>query len=104
MWQRVKCLVGKHVVRNHTVINEMGAVFHADICRACLRPWVGEFICNAWDDAQTRVVGNVHHLTGTNPILREGNFVFLGDQEGLSMIADLFREYHRMGVPIIFWE
>jgi hypothetical protein len=98
MWQWLKCRIGRHVVRDEMVIIELGAVFHADICRACLRPWVGEFICNAWDETKTQEVGGVTHLRGVNPILASGDYRLIGDEE-LHGMAQALQARRRKGSP-----
>ncbi len=96
MWQWLKCRFGKHLGDNHTVIMEMGAVFHASICRACLKSWVGKFICNVWDEEQTKEVDGVIQLGGTNPLLMKGQYHLIGDEEELHRIAALLQERRRI--------
>ncbi len=102
MPQWVRCLFGFHDTDPRSVIIEMGAVFQADVCDACLRPVIGEFICNAWDEAQTiTAVDGSQMLRGVNPILmlglRSGKYFLLGDEEALHELARLTHEKWEQG-------
>lgn len=105
MWQSIKCRLGRHVVdEQKSIMTELGAVFHADICKACLEPWIGPFLCNEWDENQTEVRDGTTCLHGVNPILRKGNFrLIAGSEEQLHEISSLLKERRKQGVPLP-WE
>lgn len=92
MSQWLKCLFGFHDTDPKSVIIEMGAVFHADLCHVCLQPVIGEFICNSWDEAQTVTnADGSQTLKGVNPEFTSGNYTYLGDEDTLNQLARLAR-------------
>lgn len=74
-WERIICLFRGHVIGKDSAVQEMAAVYHGGVCERCLRPVMGAFICNYWDDTRTVRDSHGDTLHGVNPILRVGTYV-----------------------------
>ena len=97
--EAIKCFFrGGHDIPKSWLVHDTGALFHGGICRRCMTFWLGPFLCNAWDEEQTVEEDGVHYLHGTNPTLKIGNFLVIGDVELLQEKARELRRLRNMKV------